>query len=193
MIRHLTKQWVGTPRRPVAGFTLIELLVVIAIIGILVALLLPAIQAAREAARRSQCSNNLHQLALATLNFESAKHSLPLGRPKGTTVDNKTIPQWGHMALILPYVEAAQSYDLIDFDDYDTATDENPVKYHSFSFFLCPSDYGDRMNNATCSSTGDAWLDAGRINYRGNGGSRPGRTVQVTSGAGGSAKDLRGG
>ena len=58
-----------------AGFTLIELLVVIAIIGVLVSLLLPAVQAAREAARRTSCRNNMRQLALAALNFESAKRS----------------------------------------------------------------------------------------------------------------------
>jgi prepilin-type N-terminal cleavage/methylation domain-containing protein/prepilin-type processing-associated H-X9-DG protein len=66
-------------RRAVAGFTLVELLVVIAIIGILVALLLPAIQAAREAARRNQCQNNLKQLSLAMLNYESAQKALPSG------------------------------------------------------------------------------------------------------------------
>jgi prepilin-type N-terminal cleavage/methylation domain-containing protein len=59
------------------GFTLVELLVVIAIIGILVALLLPAIQAAREAARRMSCQNNLHNLAIAVLNYENAKKALP--------------------------------------------------------------------------------------------------------------------
>src|ERR1700743_1460202 len=61
------------------GFTLVELLVVIAIIGILVALLLPAIQAAREAARRAQCQSNLHNAALAVLNYESSNNTLPNG------------------------------------------------------------------------------------------------------------------
>ena len=62
------------------GFTLVELLVVIAIIGILVALLLPAIQAAREAARRTQCLNNLKQMGLAILNYESSRKCYPRGR-----------------------------------------------------------------------------------------------------------------
>src|SRR4051812_3003602 len=72
--------WIELPvvsERKRKAFTLVELLVVIAIIGILVALLLPAIQAAREAARRMSCSNNLHNVALAILNFENAKKRLP--------------------------------------------------------------------------------------------------------------------
>jgi prepilin-type processing-associated H-X9-DG protein len=163
-------------------------LVVIAIIGVLIALLLPAIQAAREAARRSQCTNNLRQLGIAALNFESSRKTLPMGRPKGTAADGRTIPQWGHLALVLPYVESTESYDLIDFDDYDTATDDNPVKLHQFSIFTCPSNVEDRMENATCDA-GGKWSGAGRTSYRGNGGSLTGRSYQVPTSAGGAARD----
>ncbi len=79
------------------GFTLVELLVVIAIIGVLVALLLPAIQAARTAARRTKCSNNLKQIGLAILNYESAREELP---PAGSSS-----PDHGLYALILPQME----------------------------------------------------------------------------------------
>ena len=86
----------GDGRKSHGGFTLVELLVVIAIIGILVALLLPAIQAAREAARRTQCTNNLKQHALACLNFESAMKYLPPGGPTCVhTADNGSPkPMW---------------------------------------------------------------------------------------------------
>lgn len=83
------------------GFTLVELLVVIAIIGVLVALLLPAIQAAREAARRTQCQNNMKQLGLAVLNYESAKKVLP---PPYHT-NNGTIGNHNLIAFLLPYFE----------------------------------------------------------------------------------------
>src|SRR6476620_10584339 len=96
--------------RPAKGFTLVELLVVIAIIGILVALLLPAIQAAREAARRAQCESNIHNAALAVLNYESAKKKLPPGmtydQAKYATSITKLAafgPNW--IIEILPYME----------------------------------------------------------------------------------------
>ena len=84
------------------AFTLVEFLVVIAIIGILVGLLLPAVQAAREAARRMQCSNNVKQLGLATHNFESAMKKLPYGKHRWT--------YGGPLAQILPYLEQSTMY-----------------------------------------------------------------------------------
>jgi prepilin-type N-terminal cleavage/methylation domain-containing protein len=89
------------------GFTLVELLVVIAIIGILVALLLPAIQAAREAARRAQCQNHLKQLALACLNYESTKGHFP----PGFVSQPITVESWAWSVFILPYVEEQGLYD----------------------------------------------------------------------------------
>jgi prepilin-type N-terminal cleavage/methylation domain-containing protein len=121
-----------------AAFTLVELLVVIAIIGVLVALLLPAVQAAREAARRSSCSNNLKQMALAALNYEDTFKSLPPGSAGRYTQTGTANPQfaapwrdpsvgtgngccpWGHFswaAIILPYVEQKNLYDRIDFNN----------------------------------------------------------------------------
>src|SRR6476661_1982420 len=87
-----------------AGFTLVELLVVIAIIGVLVALLLPAVQSAREAARRSQCSNHVKQLTLACHNFEDAQGVLP-----PWAVGNASQIASSHY-LILPYIEQQNIY-----------------------------------------------------------------------------------
>ena len=90
------------------GFTLVELLVVIAIIGILVALLLPAIQAAREAGRRSSCQNNLKQIGIAAQNF----HDINGTFPPGMTDDDTNNFGWG--AYLLPFMEQKPLYDRID-------------------------------------------------------------------------------
>lgn len=99
---------------PRGGFTLVELLVVIAIIGILVALLLPAIQAAREASRRTSCGNKIRQLAIAVQNFESSKKSYPAA--VGTADPTETGGNWGisFYIQILPYIEASTLADLYD-------------------------------------------------------------------------------
>jgi len=92
------------------GFTLVELLVVIAIIGVLVALLLPAVQAAREAARRMSCANNVRQLGLAMHNYESANQKFPPALQIG-----RGQYRWSALARVLPYVEEANLANMIDF------------------------------------------------------------------------------
>jgi prepilin-type N-terminal cleavage/methylation domain-containing protein/prepilin-type processing-associated H-X9-DG protein len=108
---------VVTSRRVRTGFTLVELLVVIAIIGILVALLLPAVQAAREAARRMQCSNNMKQMGLAVHNFESTYRKLPQSGQCGSTGSTTTVYTIHSTATaLLPYIEQQQVYDLFNHD-----------------------------------------------------------------------------
>jgi prepilin-type N-terminal cleavage/methylation domain-containing protein/prepilin-type processing-associated H-X9-DG protein len=160
------------PRRNL-GFTLVELLVVIAIIGVLVALLLPAVQAAREAARRSTCLNNSKNLALACLNYESSKGELPYGR-KYDVWDSYT---WTE--LILPYIEQQSIFSLYNnladsnFKN-NNSTDQNVgphgnnegrrrARQTPISLFYCPSDTGVPSNNETDT------LDWGHIrgSYRG--------------------------
>lgn len=124
------------------GFTLIELLVVIAIIGILVALLLPAIQAARESARRMSCQNNLKQIALAVDNYQSAYGTFPpsCALPPGRIGDS-----WSAQARILPFLEQSHLYDEIDFAQSYSATPQ--IKILRISSYLCPSEVNDRVRN----------------------------------------------
>jgi len=99
-----------------SGFTLVELLVVIAIIGILVGLLLPAVQSAREAARRMSCQNNMKQIGLAVLNHESAYKRFPGSGQCGSTGSNTTVYQIHSTATqILPYIEQQTVYRMFDF------------------------------------------------------------------------------
>jgi prepilin-type N-terminal cleavage/methylation domain-containing protein len=114
MIRHSDfgrYRRIGSRVRRGSAFTLVELLVVIAIIGILVALLLPAIQAAREAARRSQCQNNLKQIGLAITNYESATKTLPPGAFLGEG------SAWS--AFILPYLEEGNAFSWLTIGETD--------------------------------------------------------------------------
>jgi prepilin-type N-terminal cleavage/methylation domain-containing protein/prepilin-type processing-associated H-X9-DG protein len=164
------------------AFTLVELLVVIAIIGILVALLLPAIQAAREAARRAQCQSNIHNVAIAVLNFESAKKKFPnamtFDPTKASQIETLTTnigPNW--IIDILPYMEEQglrDSFDPNSFKDPYNPSITNALLGASnlnrkargtqISALLCPS---DPFNKVLFASLGGNWA---RGNYAANAG-----------------------
>jgi prepilin-type N-terminal cleavage/methylation domain-containing protein/prepilin-type processing-associated H-X9-DG protein len=135
-------------RRLPPGFSLAELLVVIAIVGLLVALLLPAVQAAREAARRMQCANNLKQIALAVHTYEGANRSNPpslvWNRQVGSLAGN-----WSALARVLPYIEELNLYNQVDFRiGYDDAFLANGTKLATMRIapFLCPTEPNDVLH-----------------------------------------------
>lgn len=159
------------------GFTLVELLVVIAIIGVLVALLLPAVQAARAAARRSQCQNNIRQVGLAVLNYESANKGLPRFQswwndPNSDEFAEKWDlgPNW--IINILPYMEQQAIFDSFDF----TAPINQPANELARSAvipaLLCPEDAANNSVLFSGSSSQTAFFgnNWGRGNYGGNAG-----------------------
>jgi prepilin-type N-terminal cleavage/methylation domain-containing protein/prepilin-type processing-associated H-X9-DG protein len=127
-----------------AGFTLIELLVVIAIIGVLIALLLPAVQAAREAARRSQCTNNLKQIGLAIMNYESSRGSLPMGTFYSVPWEQcQGVPRFFNTFIyMMPYMEQAPAFNAVNFDtSFGVLSIKNVTAMNTvISSYICPSD-----------------------------------------------------
>ena len=122
------------------GFSLVELLVVIALIGVLIALLLPAVQAAREASRRTQCQNNLRHIGLAILTYEQQSATLPIGCVE-KRIPGKTPPgrQFSWLATVLPQLELATLHDQINFKvPYDDASNQIAAET-VLSVLLCPS------------------------------------------------------
>ena len=132
--------------RRASGFTLIELMVVIAIIAILICLLLPAVMQVREAARRTQCKNNLMQLGIALQNYEAAHGLLPPGTQNVTgPIVSKEDDAYFHMGWItqiLPHIERTNDYHHIDFTSGVYSPSNRPVRARSQPFLICPSDPG---------------------------------------------------
>jgi prepilin-type N-terminal cleavage/methylation domain-containing protein/prepilin-type processing-associated H-X9-DG protein len=124
-----------------SGFTLVELLVVIAIIGVLVALLLPAVQAAREAARRAQCNNNLKQIGIALHNYHDTLGSLP----SGWIMKAANEAEWGWPAFILPFAEQQPLYEKLGVErrrlwTVVLDTNERTLLQTRLKMYRCPSD-----------------------------------------------------
>ncbi|MCA9246754.1 MAG: DUF1559 domain-containing protein [Planctomycetales bacterium] len=123
--------------RKIRGFTLVELLVVIAIIGILVSLLLPAVQSAREAARRTECTNNLKQVGLAIHNYAAAFNET---FPPGALGEG----HHGLFSYILPYIEQTAIFD--SFPSMDSSGHGSPHRFTEISEYICPSYPFDHVN-----------------------------------------------
>ena len=159
------------------GFTLIELLVVIAIIAVLIGLLLPAVQQAREAARRAQCANNLKQLGIALHNYHDSMRTFPPNLCPGGTAYNYSAGGWGVLAFLNPYLEQTNIYNLMDLSlptyvrvgSVTTVAggDPNTIKAVSsiVQTFLCPSDIGKPVDG------GYGVTQMGPTNYCANQGS----------------------
>ena len=172
-------------RRASPGFTLVELLVVVAIIGILMGLLLPAVQQVREAARRVSCANNLRQLGLAILNYETSQQHLPPGYrshetsdgsvPAGIFIDESTwdaAPGWGWGAHLLPYIEGTNIHSGLNFERSIWETQHRDLINKQLPVFLCPSSSGDDQpfavvdhSESPYSPDGNASLMLGRSHY----------------------------
>jgi len=141
------------------GFTLVELLVVIAIIGILVAMLLPAVQAAREAARRVQCTNNLKQMALACHSFHDNVRRFPPAQHEVIAGEGN----WAWSGLILPFIEEKDAQDLIDWK-YNGASSKNAEAIRTLlPFYQCPTNPENQL--VTCCSNIPGLADAAETNY----------------------------
>ena len=174
------------------GFTLVELLVVIAIIGTLVGLLLPAVQQAREAARRSSCGNNLKQIGTGLLNFESAKKAFPAGYSLFLSGGGE--PCWGWATFVLPYMEQADIYNglapttrkLSALYVASPAAADQALLQSPIQTYRCPSDKTATLNNlksATGASFGaNDYFFLSTSNYVGSAGAIAGPMTAVDSG-----------
>ena len=163
------------------GFTLVELLVVIAIIAMLVTLLLPAVQAAREAARRTQCLNNLRQAGLAILNYESARSALPAGSYIDAPCCGNLKTYSGWTVEILPFMENAQLKALYDPRISVGSPEAKRFRETRVEEYLCPSDAEPKLLQPQSGPEAGWGGDKSRVwmmsSYRGNAGRSNGATT----------------
>lgn len=153
------------------GFTLVELLVVIAIIGILVGLLLPAVQSAREAARRITCKNRLKQLGLALHQYHDVHRVFPSGYfANGVTARDPASAESGHgfswASVTLPFVDQTPLHDRLNFGEDCRTPDNVSLGATSLSVFRCPSDSGKHRDQFPVTSAGQSY-DLALANYVG--------------------------
>src|SRR5436190_7827746 len=146
----------GSRRR---GFTLIELLVVIAIIAVLIALLLPAVQQAREAARRVQCSNNLKQFGLAMHNYESSYRMFPIGNALFGTGTSAAILDngWSVPARLFPFLDNAQQFENLNFEVKYSDKRNTTMIAINVAMLMCPSETKNDKFNASFGLNNYAW------------------------------------
>lgn len=148
-------------RKKKLGFTAIELLVVIAIIAILIALLLPAVQQAREGARRARCKNQIMQLGLALHSYHHTHGVLPPGcvNPAGPVVDDGTSYNFGWLAQLLPYFEEGLAYSKLNFNESVYSKQNMAVGSMSSQILSCPSNWGAGSTYAACYNGTEAPID----------------------------------
>jgi prepilin-type N-terminal cleavage/methylation domain-containing protein len=127
---------------PRYGFTLIEVLVVLAVVGVLAALLLPAVQSAREASRRAQCLNNLKQHGLALGGYVSAMDAFPIGCLSWPNPPGGAAPGWAWAVAILPHLEQGPLFSAMNVDAPIDAPANGTVRNAALAVFACPSDRG---------------------------------------------------
>jgi len=140
------------------GFTLIELLVVISIIGVLVSLLLPAVQSAREAARRAQCVNNLKQMGLAFHNYENTNGAFPMTTilvptPSGAPGTWSFQSSWSAFARSAPFLDQGNFFNAINFNLTYSAPSNITVSTTPLPFLYCPSDGGSKIDDSSLGGT----------------------------------------
>jgi prepilin-type N-terminal cleavage/methylation domain-containing protein/prepilin-type processing-associated H-X9-DG protein len=199
--------------QPLHGFTLVELLVVISIIGVLTALLLPAVQYAREAARRSDCSNHLKQIGLALQGFHQAKNCFPVGTALKAYADNDSLSALspgertlvlnngpdhpGVFAMILPYVEQENLYNRLRMDLAINEDVNVAVGQTNIPMYLCPSNdhfYGLQKAPHSMPLKPDPTMQFAVIDYNGLNGVNslfPGASSQVDHGGFAERQQLR--